>query len=447
MTKYFPASLLLAALALVAACNKPSPFGADLLDDQLADYAFSDSVSLRCSIVREDSVLTSDRTLTADFFLCGQLNDPIFGPSQAEVFSLLQLDNLNPGFKTTDVLDSIELILRYDATGVYGDTTQPVSMHVYRLTDPLRWDKDYYSNQSLNAAEEIGSLDFTPKPRTLVANPFDTDTAATKYAYVKVPLSAAFGQSLLGIDSLNMVNDTLFWEQLKGLKISVNSASTPGAMLSFDLNDGVSRIRLYYSRDTNNLTFDYLFAANKFNHYTHDYSGTVAGQQIGQINPDRLYMQGMSGLKMKLEFPYADRLDNIAVNKAELVLTVADVPGDPVSLAPSGQMVATELRGDTIFVLVSDVLYSLGPTFGSGFNAFGGQPEVEVINGVRVNRYRLTLTQRFQDMVDDTSGDLGKKTLYLNVYSQRASAMRSVLYGPASTTYPPKLELKYTRIQ
>ena len=70
MTKYFPASLLIAALALVAPCNKPSPFGADLLDDQLADYAFSDSVSLRCSIVREDSVLTSDRTLTADFFLC-----------------------------------------------------------------------------------------------------------------------------------------------------------------------------------------------------------------------------------------------------------------------------------------------------------------------------------------------------------------------------------------
>ena len=26
----------------------------------------------------------------------------------------------------------------------------------------------------------------------------------------------------------------------------------------------------------------------------------LAGQQIGQVNPERLYIQGMSGLKMKL---------------------------------------------------------------------------------------------------------------------------------------------------
>ena len=181
--------------------------------------------------------------------------------------------------------------------------------------------------------------------------------------------------------------------------------------------------------------------------FQHDYTGTAAGQQIGKVNPQLLYLQGMGGLKLKLEIPNADRLENIAVNKAELVFTVADQSGDPVSLTPAGQLVATELRGDTVYSLISDVLYSLGTTLTGGFGGFGGQPEIEVINSANVNRYRMTITQRFQDMVDDSSGNIKNRTLYISVYSQRGSAMRSVLYGPGNTSFPVKLELKYTRIE
>lgn len=151
MLRIFTAGLL--GAALLAACNKPSPFGADLLDDQLADYAFTDTLTVNYTVIREDSILTSDRSFTADYFLCGQLNDPSFGVSRSDIYSLLQLDNLNPGFKATDVLDSVELILRYDAPGIYGDTSQPVNLRIYRLSDQLRWDEDYYSNESLAAAE------------------------------------------------------------------------------------------------------------------------------------------------------------------------------------------------------------------------------------------------------------------------------------------------------
>jgi hypothetical protein len=41
------AGIALAGLVLWAACTKPTPFGSDLLDDQLADYAYTDTVSLR----------------------------------------------------------------------------------------------------------------------------------------------------------------------------------------------------------------------------------------------------------------------------------------------------------------------------------------------------------------------------------------------------------------
>ena len=50
----------------------------------------------RCTVIAEDSLVTSDRSSTADYFLCGQLNDPVFGTSQAEIFSLFRLSGLNP---------------------------------------------------------------------------------------------------------------------------------------------------------------------------------------------------------------------------------------------------------------------------------------------------------------------------------------------------------------
>jgi len=154
----------------------------------------------------------------------------------------------------------------------------------------------------------------------------------------------------------------------------------------------------------------------------------------------------MNGLRMKIEIPYANFLDNIAVNDAHLVLTMASVPGDNALLTPADQLVFTESSGDTLYLFSSDVNYSLTPTGTGGFDVFGGMPLDETDNGVDLTRYRLALSQRLQDMVDETTGDIKKKTIYLNVYPQNRSARRAIFYGPKSTTYPAKIALKYTRL-
>ena len=105
------------------------------------------------------------------------------------------------------------------------------------------------------------------------------------------------------------------------------------------------------------------------------------------------------------------------------------------------------LANDTTVVFTSDVLYSIGSAGNLGFSRFGGFPEDEIINGTLVERYRLNLSDRFQAMVDDTSNDIKNKTLYINITPQSRLAQRLILYGPKNTTYPAKLELKYTRIQ
>jgi hypothetical protein len=432
-------------LLLVAACSKSTPFGAELLGDQLADYEFTDTLSVRYSVEREDSVLTSDRTFTNAYFLCGELNDPKFGKASSEVFTLVQMADLSPNFrKTNQKFDSIVMYLRYAPAGVYGDTMQQQTLRVSRL-DPgqqVHWRKDYYSPRSLKASAEIGSASFVPRP-----NKNDSLFVTSKAPFIRVRLSDDFGKELFGLDSTTLTADTAFWEKFRGLKITTTTnGASPGAMLAFNLNDeSFSRIRLYYHEDTIKKSFDYFFRrANKFSHFEVDHAGSPAGQAIGQTADDLLYLQGMTGLRVKMEFPYADRLDGIAVNKAELVMA-ADV--DNPALPPAFQIATTENLGDTLFVYTSDVLYSISTSSSGGFDRFGGVPREEIVNGTKVKRYHMTLTQRFQKIVDDQSGLLKNRTLYLSIQPQSRSAMRTVLHGPKSATLPAKLNLTYTRIR
>ncbi|MEI6408169.1 MAG: DUF4270 family protein [Bacteroidota bacterium] len=436
-------------LGLWTACTKPTPFGASLLSGEIADYDYTDTMTVVCTLQREDSTQTSDRSSTVPYFLCGNLNDPIFGHSSSEIYSLLQLGVLNPGFNPTiHKLDSIVLYLRFNASGFYGDTLQAQDLHVYRLDDPIAPDKSYYSTQTIASGTEIGSLqNFYPKP-----NRRDSLFSTTaKGAFIRVPLSNAFGNEILALDSLKLTDDTLFYKALRGIKITSNPSNSGslGAIMAFNLNDAsFSMVRMYYTEhDTTKRTYSMFFqGCNKFTHFTQNYTGTAPGQQIGKVSPDLMYAQGMNGLRMKIEIPYANFLDHIAVNDARLVLTAASVPGDNALLKPADQLVFTESSGDTLYLFSSDVNYSLTPTGTGGFDVFGGIPLDETDNGVALTRYRLALSQRLQDMVDETTGDIKKKTIYLNVYPQNRSARRAIFYGPKSATYPAKIALKYTRL-
>lgn len=435
-------------------CTKPTAFGADLLNDQLAEYAYTDTLTLQCSILPEDSLVTSDRSSTAGTFLCGQLDDPVFGKSQSELFSLFRLQDLSPNFKNAN-LDSIVLYVRYAPGGFYGDTTtaapmQNLQIHRVAAGSGIRWDRDYYSTETLPVDELLGEATFVPKPYETAPLPFDT---TLKGAYVRIPLNNAFGQELLDLDSLTLTSDTMFWGKLRGLRFTSSAMGSPGTLMAFDLNNTTySRIRLYFKYDSDTITnsrlFEFSFAGgNKFMHFSHDYSGKRVAPYIGQPADDLLFVQGMSGLRLKIEIPYAHLLDDIAINKAELELTAATLPEDDPKLRLADQTVFTEIIGDTVTTLTSDVLYSLGSTLTGGFSFFGGFPEKTIDGASTVDRYRLTLTRRFQAMVDNASGEIKKQTLYVNVYPQSRSATRAVFYGPKSTTFPAKLTLKYTRVR
>jgi hypothetical protein len=313
---------------------------------------------------------------------------------------------------------------------------------VNRLTEVIKNSKAYYSTNAIPAGEEIGVLNnFLPRPRTSL-NLFDT---ITKGAYVRLPLSNALGEDILKLDSATRANDSTFYAFVRGLRITAESAADPGAMLAFDLNDSkFSFIRLYYTQnDTSKRTFDMRFrGTNKFVQYEHDYSGKPVEALIGKPVDDLLYLQSLTGLKLKMSVPFANALKNVVINKAELLLTVAEQSGDFLSLAPASQLVITKKSTDSTFAFISDVSYAAN--LGALRSFFGGFPNNELVGGVTVKQYKMTMSNHFQDMIMDATTSLEERTVFINVYTQNGSAMRSILYGANHPQYPAKLSIKYT---
>jgi len=453
MQHKFPAlaGMLMLALALWAGCKEPTALGAQLLGNEAGDYVFTDTLSLRCTIQREDSSLTSDRNSTAEYFLCGELRDPIFGQSSSQIYAQMLGETFNPNFDTNkQAFDSIVLYLRYATPRFYGDTLQPHTLQVLRLADgsSIKPSQDYYSTASFVATEEIGRLDnFMPKPSKQ-----DTLFEGIKGAYLRVVLSPSFGAELFTLDSAFYALDTVFLNKFRGLKIvCTTGGGIPGSMLAFDLNaTTLSRMRLFYHDivDTTRRDFDYFFeGANKFTHFDHQHSGSDAGNLIGQLATDRLYVQGMQGIRVKIELPTANLLDNIAINRAQLVLTVAEEE-NPMLLGLASQLYLAQLREDLTFDFTSDVYHSFGNNLNGGFFGFGGMPKKVIENGTTVTQYRLALSELLQHMTDDNqSTDTKNRTVYLSVFPRSRTANRVVLYGPTSTEYPAKVEVTYTKVR
>lgn len=453
-------ALLAVALATWVSCTRSTPFGADLLDDQVADYAFTDTLTLKCSLQYEENIITGN--VTGSTMLCGEVTDPQFGKTKIDLYSGLTFNKTDLNLNGARV-DSVVLFLKYKTSAVYGDTTQIQTLKVFQLEDSVRYGKEYLSTEKLPAGTELGSLRFLPKP-----NKRDSISPTVKTAVVRVKLDRNFGETLkdLSLDSLTRVKESVFAQKIKGLKIisSADGGVTPGAMLAFDLSDKTaSFIRLYYMKDTSRLSADYIFSGNsltlgKFVNIEHDYSNTAFKDKIGAAAEDFFYVQGAGGLQIKVELPYASKLDNIIVNKAELVLTAQD-PANPLLPIP-GQLFLTESLNGRVLIS-SDSLTIKGllshvwriPTSDvtrstdANYSIFGGQPTKETINGTMVSRYRLNLSERLQAAIDDTTGDPSKHIFFVNVFPQRTSTAGVVLHGPKSTTFPAKLELKYTRIR
>jgi len=161
---YFFLALYLAMV--LPSCTEKNVVGVDVLPNQSGlNTTFTDTVTIISNTVKEDSLRTD--TLFSKHLL-GNYNDPVFGKSQASIYTQVLLPTNNVNFGDSLKLDSIVLTLAYN--GFYGDTSIPQTVEVYELNEDLSVGNEYYSDQDFIIKPTLlGSKTFVPNLTDSVA--------------------------------------------------------------------------------------------------------------------------------------------------------------------------------------------------------------------------------------------------------------------------------------
>jgi hypothetical protein len=316
----------------LVSCDTPKEIGDDLFSVEVG-LNYSDTITIKSSTVLIDSIYTgSPSTL-----LVGSYDHPVLGLAESSAFT--QVSNIDTLFsKATSIYDSLTMRLAYG--GYQGDTTKSQTLSVYRLLDSLNRGTDYFANSTVRSdASIIGSHTFKPRPirtRAMNGDSVQLDT-------LRFRMSDALGRELLSkyADVKVAAGSKGFRDYFPGMLFK-SSSSSAGAMIGF--NPGYSRMTLYFHNpgDPFKYSMDYYFSLSnsifpeilaRFNQIKSTKSVALAGlKNPGDLVPSATtsgltYIQAGTGVATKIEFPFLLNLKgnrNVAVNKAELVLTAAD---------------------------------------------------------------------------------------------------------------------------
>lgn len=419
-------------------CKKSTLIGNDLLpnSDDL-NGIYTDTLTLFSKTVAEFPL----KTTTNSKFLLGCVNDPVFGKSSASIFTQFQIGGqVDLGSPDSLFIDSLVLTMQY--SGHYGSFTDFQNIKVYQLTQDLNADSAYYSNRSFSCySNEVGrKLNFTPDFSSTMIIVNDTIPAS-----LRIRLSDHLGQDLLRQSKgANFASNSAFQNYFKGLLIESDSMQNGKGVMYFNLTSSISASKLtvyYHKPDVSALAFDFVIGTDcaTFNHYTHDYVSTdiQSAFQSNLTSDSVVYVQSMAGVKTKITIPNLKNLGKILVNKAELEITVPSWQIDPDSVfqCPARMLcLLADSNGKNLVI----------PDQISSHLVYGGYRETVYLDGEKIFKYKFSITEHMQDLVNGGVVDYG---LFLLTYPSPEIADRIILAGGNNNeSIRMKINLIYTKL-
>lgn len=399
------------------------------------DYLVVDSTNILAYSTLHDSLITSNVSVN----LIGYLDDPVFGETQAGIYTDFRLSSTAATFGTGIVVDSLVLTLVY--SGYYGDTLNAFRLRAYELQENLTKSQNYYSISSLahdnNNLTEDNNLYVSPRPET------KQDTAATAY-YLRIKLSKTFAEDrFINAPPSVYANDAAFLNYFKGLYLEADAKTGNGCIVSLNMIHTLSALTMYYSNSqaTNQkFIFNLNDSSAHFSHINHFGYTKAAANLQQQLNGNHtsaseiLYGQAGAGIKVVLGFPsLKDRFKDkkVVIHRASLVINCIE-DASPHYFSPAALAITYTDPATGVGMLLPD--YYLGSDY------LGG------IYNQTTKEYRFRITQYIQKLVDG-SGDNYPLNILVSPSATRLT--RLMMYG----TYPRgaydkrlRLEIYYTII-
>ena len=401
-------------------------------ENELLNTLFFDTTTIVAHSAKNDSVITSNTSMS----LLGDIGDPVFGRTQAAIYTQFRLSASKVDFGDSAYVDSLVLNLVYG--GYYGDTMQLLRIRVYELDEDLKSNESYYGHSTArHKSELLAEVQIQPTPNTQK----DTSTTA---AYMSIPLSKDFAKNkfLSKSRELELDNDVNFVDYFKGFYIEAEAVSPNGCMLSINLLHSRSSMILYYGNEekTNQrFSFNINDSCVRFSNINHfDYVGantSLSAQLNGDYSTakEALYGQSAGGIKTVIQFPHLKEIfagKQVIIHKAELLITRQDdkLPNynAPATLSLSYDRSETEKN----LVLFDALLGSA--YFGGTYNE-------------TTQQYAFRITKYVQTLIDGNEETAHYK-LNLMVVPAAIRLSRSQFYGtnPAEADKRIKLKINYT---
>jgi len=430
----------------IASCKKKDLTGLNILpsDEQLGLY-HTDTATIYAKTVWVDSVRSDEAT----FSLLGTYYDPVFGPSEASLYTQVRLSNTNVDFGNINDMEVDSVVLSMVYYTYYGKL-DPQSYVVYRVSEDIEKDSIYYSNKSFSIENKpIGGIyNFVPNLEdSIIINNI------TEVPQMRIQMDKAFGEELLNAGSDVYASDENFINYFKGfyiMPVSVGSStaqpdttrimpfSGTGAILTLDMTHTSSRLVLYYHDMNSNEKYQYEYYINKktarVNRFRHDYNGTIVSEAVNnQATGESVdYLQPMAGVKTKIEFPFIKDFvssQHIAINKAELIIKAQNHSSSlfppPVELYLTG----IDSTGKSTFI--ADQFYNE-----AGYDGLYDADNEE---------YHFVITRHIQDILNTyVKGQNNNFGVYLVPSGDAISTNRLIFNGPNSSVDKLRLEISYT---
>jgi len=470
--KFFRLDLLtlLISLFILNSCKNEDTVGLAINSANQLSGSLLDTATIFTNTTTDDTVATSELAKTP----FGFFTDPVLGTSEADLVTDLHL----PGSAAYTVpvgtvnIDSAVLILKY-ADGFYGDSiSSKYTADVYQLGERV-YNTTYYSNKKWDVNPTlIGTKSFYARPRDSIKI-YDIvsggpDTLIKVPPQVRIPINTSFLQTALfkaGTEQLG--SDLIFDNNVKGLFVTIDKSKTIGAGGIFMLQAPADSSLAIYIRATNGSVIDtsvvYLDVSEYAAQISHSYSTQVANAiartaantaNHTNLSDSIVYMQGLASLRTKISFPYIQNLfkslggiNNVIINRAEIVLTVDPGSDIPSYLVPVPKL--TMYRYDIAHQItyVEDASGSAATFLGVG--QFGGFYNLPTKN------YHFLVTTYIQDLLRGNTIDYGTyiapvdttNTASVDIAPTPQVAARTIAVGNnESSPYSIKLNVIYTKV-
>ncbi len=396
-----------------------------------------DGVNTKDTTITVYAKNTGDTTISpliTETHVVGNIDDPLFGITDARINFQVLLPNDNFKFEANDniMLDSVVLVLGY--RGIWGDSTRPVLLHVNELEPDLPFLQDtlfdaygYKAlyNTSFNFPVS-NSLTTTPA----VIDPRNLDDTMRVFRdsginMIRIKLNDAFGIRLLtNYDTSNAFkSDSAFKTALRGLQVYADPGSN--SLLKIGLTDPNTKLALYYKYHPKDsaaakidtsvtyFTVDQLNSAHSNNIVRNRSSGQIndyLGKNPDTPNDNLVFIQAGPGTyaTVTVEPGALAKLSNVIVHRAELLLEQAKDPAsDTYNTPPYLFLVA---KGDTSrFVIpgydsssiaTADAVFS--SSYLSNYSSFGGVPSQNTSNN---SLYSFNISRYVQGIVSKNNNE------------------------------------------